>query len=778
MPALSGSQKAYKQARSGIARSGASRSNYFTMNSVLLIGGVDRSAYIDARGIKITQNYNGTPWTCRIALQPKLPFTPVPEQLVYVGLGTAQNRVFAGQILRVKHRRMKANQGAWIDLECTDFTRFFDAKLVTARFLSTSATEIMRSVVATYCPGFTTLNVVSGLPTIADFPITNERPSTVMRRLVEAMGGGGGWIDPYLDVHLFNTVGETGGRAGTPPAALTNTNLLSEVFAHELDGSQKRTRSITEGKRTRLLLGTPSGTSSVVASASAAVDYLIVAGGGCGGGVRNGGGGGGFALAGTDTISSGAYAVVVGAGGTAGANGADSTFNGHTASGGGAGSAGTDGAAGGDGGGGTGTGHGGAGTQGYAGGDGNFALSAAGGGGGGAGARGGDAGPNAGGNGGGGTTSAISGTSQTYGGGGGGNGDATSGAGGAGGGGNGGAGGNPGTPGTANTGGGGGGGGTYAGGSGIVVMSYATGAISATGGTITVVGGRTIHTFTSNGTFTVSTVTLVSAPSAVTDVPVEDISQLDAAGGTIRIGTTITTYLALMGPVVDEGNNPPGTTLSADAAASATSLSVTSSAPFTAAPGWVKVGDQIVRYASVAAGALNGIPALGFGALVTPTKSGTQVTWLGAVQLSVSGVTFDPPLEANDEVVQRVIVNDTAAQTTLATIMGLGDGIRENIAQDGRLSVAGATTRCNGDLSAFKSDLVSAEWDTRDMNARPGAAQVINRTSADPVSGTVIITRVEIELSSRGLYRPPLRRCAGSTVRLPDLVDVTLTRKT
>lgn len=42
-----------------------------------------------------------------------------------------------------------------------------------------------------------------------------------------------------------------------------------------------------------------------------------------------------------------------------------------------------------------------------------------------------------------------------------------------------------------------------AGGSGVVIVSYPTGSVSATGGTITTSGGNTIHTFTSNGTFTI-----------------------------------------------------------------------------------------------------------------------------------------------------------------------------------------------------------------------------------------------------------------------------------
>ena len=43
-----------------------------------------------------------------------------------------------------------------------------------------------------------------------------------------------------------------------------------------------------------------------------------------------------------------------------------------------------------------------------------------------------------------------------------------------------------------------------AGGSGVVIVSYPTGSVSATGGTITTSGGNTIHTFTSNGTFTIN----------------------------------------------------------------------------------------------------------------------------------------------------------------------------------------------------------------------------------------------------------------------------------
>jgi hypothetical protein len=71
--------------------------------------------------------------------------------------------------------------------------------------------------------------------------------------------------------------------------------------------------------------------------------------------------------------------------------------------------------------------------------------------------------------------------------------------------------GNNGVAGTSNTGGGGGGsdacagcvGGT--GGSGIVIVRYLTGTMTATGGAITISGSYTIHTFTSSDSFVVTT---------------------------------------------------------------------------------------------------------------------------------------------------------------------------------------------------------------------------------------------------------------------------------
>lgn len=258
------------------------------------------------------------------------------------------------------------------------------------------------------------------------------------------------------------------------------------------------------------------------------INFLVVAGGGGGGSTIAGGGGAGGLITESATLSSGtAYTITVGAGGAGDASGISYTgsFNGSnslistiaTAIGGGGGGSysGTGQGlpkAGGSGGGSAGgqTASAGVGTtgQGNAGGLSNNNTNG-GGGGGGASAVGAAGSSSAGGSGGAGITSSISGTALSYAGGGGGggrSGTASAGSGGTGGGGAGRA--NAvGTAGTTNSGGGGGGGGfdgTYYnggnGGSGIVIIAY-LGSQRGQGGTVTSLGGFTIHTFTSSGTY-------------------------------------------------------------------------------------------------------------------------------------------------------------------------------------------------------------------------------------------------------------------------------------
>jgi hypothetical protein len=293
---------------------------------------------------------------------------------------------------------------------------------------------------------------------------------------------------------------------------------------------------------------------------------LVVAGGG-GGGHRHAGGGGagGYISQLNFGVSPGSYSVVVGAGGNGSAvsqvtaaNGVNSSFSTITAIGGGGGSSNTSIAGnGGSGGGGSNGVLGGTGIvgQGNDGGDqnnGNGCCYNNGGGGGGAGAAGANTTGAVSSAGGVGLSNSITGVATFYcGGGGGGINTATALSGGNGGGG---AGGDSspmtGIAGTANTGGGGGGGGANGGnsgnggkgGSGIVIIKY-LGTPVATGGTITQVGGYTIHKFTASGTFAY---TYAGASAVVPNVTACGVSAVTFTG-TVTAGLTLDWYDAASG---------------------------------------------------------------------------------------------------------------------------------------------------------------------------------------------------------------------------------------
>ncbi len=271
----------------------------------------------------------------------------------------------------------------------------------------------------------------------------------------------------------------------------------------------------------------------------------LVAGGGGGGGAStsnsadNGGGGGGAGGYKAQTLTGvapGTYAITVGTGGAGGTTNGQAGSDGTTSSigsllsaagggggGGGGNNVGRNGASGGGGGATDGAGAvGGTGTagQGFDGGPGDGGADTLGGGGGGSSEAGNTDGVGFGGDG---TASSISGASVTYAGGGGGGGETIGGTAGTGGAGNGGlnaAGSNA----DVNTGSGGGGGGTTAAGvnaggngaAGVVIISYTTGLLTATGGTITTSGGNTIHTFTTSGTFIIQGAQTLTALAANT----------------------------------------------------------------------------------------------------------------------------------------------------------------------------------------------------------------------------------------------------------------------
>jgi len=265
---LSGSDVAYKQARSGIARSGATRSGFFTPNVVVTINSVDRTSSVIMTSLSVSLVLNDEVDTARFTLEPGATI-PTVGQSVSVCLGSSSNPIFAGQIARVSHRRLRkagaSNFNVFVDVECIDWMKLFDRTIVNATYTSESATFIINALVSG-ASGFTSNFVEADLPTIDYIAFTNEQRSKAVRRVIAAMGGGGFYIAPDRDVHAFGPDGDT--SIGSPQS-LTNTSVSLQSFTHSYDYSQVRNRVVVEGQTVPAAVDHVTGASSLIVESGA-----------------------------------------------------------------------------------------------------------------------------------------------------------------------------------------------------------------------------------------------------------------------------------------------------------------------------------------------------------------------------------------------------------------------------------------------------------------------------------------------------------------------------
>lgn len=209
---------------------------------------------------------------------------------------------------------------------------------------------------------------------------------------------------------------------------------------------------------------------------------------------------------------------------------------------------------------------------------------------------------------------------------------------------------------------------------------------------------------------------------------------------------------------------PPGTlTVPAPTPIGATSLRVADYAAFPVS-GWMLVGDQVIRYTgkSSAAGAfyLTGIPAAGVGAITATIPVGEIITAAPAL----TGVTLSAPIAAGDTVQLLVVVDDTAAQATLAALEG-GDGIIEQYIQDRRLSEAGARARALASLDLFKAVEVRIAYLTYDPETRSGRTVHVDLPAPTTLTGDFLIQSVDIDQVNFSPNFFPRRRVTASSTR-------------
>jgi hypothetical protein len=235
---ITGSDVALMQARSGLARSGATRSDYYYANLALTIAGVDRSAKVKKYTTEITDILNDQPDTARMVV---FGFTPVVGQPIVIGSGSISNRVFGGAITKATSISVpKAAKEFW-EISCTDTSWFLNRRLVTKQYSAQAAHLVVIDLIAVYAPDFTVANVMTSSPTLpADIAFKAERLSDAITRICKLIGWN--WYPDFRqDVHFFDE------ETSQAPNDLTATSTSFEDLNWEPTIEQVRTRVYVEG---------------------------------------------------------------------------------------------------------------------------------------------------------------------------------------------------------------------------------------------------------------------------------------------------------------------------------------------------------------------------------------------------------------------------------------------------------------------------------------------------------------------------------------------------
>lgn len=238
-------------ALSGVARAGATRSNFHAPTTYIAIDGVqygeapdDPTQTIVMASLTIIDELDSEPTRARFRCKG---FKPGIGKEVVVTLGSINNRerFFGGNILTVEQSyfqnpRLVSNR--FFDVEAIDYTWGLNKRKVTGYFTG-SATSIIRTIIETYAPAYTAANVEDDLPTLeGGITATNEDVTDLLTRIMKRLGGYW-YADYYRVIHAF--VGVESGVTNPTPLNAVHPSLSD--FKSTVDLSQMVTRATVTG---------------------------------------------------------------------------------------------------------------------------------------------------------------------------------------------------------------------------------------------------------------------------------------------------------------------------------------------------------------------------------------------------------------------------------------------------------------------------------------------------------------------------------------------------
>lgn len=233
------------QARLNVARLAASRlgdyypSVHIYINSLLISRPGAAQGLVVDKSLKMSEALGDVPFTASFDVRATTS-PPQQGQAVYICLGSADHRIFGGQVINVSQKQTRYHDKPEFTVHAESNHRLLNRRLVTARFTSTDAGVILKTLITSFTAGFTAAHVGS-MGQVDEIEFTRERVSRAVERVVNRVGGRW-YLDAYNDLHAF-----TGEEPGAPTPADLSTTGKQWNWHPKRDVSQVRTKVIVIG---------------------------------------------------------------------------------------------------------------------------------------------------------------------------------------------------------------------------------------------------------------------------------------------------------------------------------------------------------------------------------------------------------------------------------------------------------------------------------------------------------------------------------------------------
>jgi len=253
---LAPGEKALMYALGGIARGGATRGGYTSVDPFIKVGNEqvgtaapDPTKRVLIDSLAITDNLEQAPNTCGFMTTG---FVPALGSPVVITLGTINSltRLFGGVVLKAEQVYLAdAPANVAYKVDAIDFTWLINRRLVNARYTNQPGDVIALDLMAKNTQGFTTFGVMKGLAVVDEISFTNASMTDALGQLAKRLGAtfyidyGGRTTTTYGDLHFF--VGPE--PQVVQPAPLTPTHPTLRNLARARDLSQIVTRMFYEG---------------------------------------------------------------------------------------------------------------------------------------------------------------------------------------------------------------------------------------------------------------------------------------------------------------------------------------------------------------------------------------------------------------------------------------------------------------------------------------------------------------------------------------------------